>query len=351
MTRRREGRVNIELPVKIWGLDKKGQPFTENAHTADVIGADARLSGVRTCLKVGDVIGAQHATEKSRYRIVWVRANDDDAFDVGIESADPAHYIWAASHQMILQAANVKDSGHVGDERRRDQRLACDGTAEIRRAGAAPMWGRVADISAGGCYIETPQPLPPQMEAQLKLSILNKEFSCEGKVRASHPFVGMGVLFTWVSPDDRARLKDVLTILAQGSVIKSEPALIPSSGPIDATRGSTIDLLGIEALIQSGGPGIDSRVLQEFRSAMERARMIASTVQEWMDLQRRGADPFALLAKLESQCIKEAVARLREIRVDIESGANQVDATGLTELSLELRRSSESVSRFLERPA
>ncbi len=352
MGRRRDGRVNVELAVRIWGLDKDGEPFTENVRTGDIGGAAARLTGVRTALRVSDVIGAQHGEEKSRFRVVWVRDTGDGAFDVGVESADSAHYIWAASHQAIMQAAEVQDSGPVFAERRRDKRVACDGAAEIRRQdGDKASWGgRVSDLSAGGCYIEMPHPLPVNTEMTLALNILNIEFRCQAKVRTSHPFVGMGLLFTQVSIDDRCELNELLASLTRGPVLKVKtPA--PTSDATGCIQQSTDELRAIEVLIQTESSRIDPRVLQEFRKAMDRARMTAWAVQQWLDLQQRKADPFSLLARLETQRFAEAIASLREIRVEVESGTIQPDAEGITELSQELNKLRQAFSKFLGRVA
>ncbi len=350
MGRRREGRVNVELAVRIWGLDKNGQPFKENVRTGDISGAAARLTGVRSVLRVGDVIGAQHEAEKSRFRVVWVRDTGDGAFDVGVESADSAHYIWAASHQVIMQAAEVQDAGQVFAERRRDKRVACEGAAEIRRGDdeKASWGGRVSDLSAGGCYIEMPHPLPVNTEVTIALNILHSEFRCQAKVRTSHPFVGMGLLFTQVSVDDRRKLNDILASLTRGPVIKATPA--PAAPPSDATtciQQSTDELRAIEVLIQTESSRIDPRVLQEFRKAMDRARMTAWAVQQWLDLQQRKADPFSLLARLEAQRFAETVGNLREIRVEIESGTIQPDAEGVTDLSQEVDKLRRALFNFL----
>ncbi len=347
MARRREGRVDIELAVRIWGLDRKGQPFTENARTGDITGSAARLTRVQTALKVGDVVGAQHAAEKSRFRIVWVRDTGDGTFDVGLESADPARYIWAASHHSIMEAAAVADSGQVLDERRRDRRLACDGAAEIRQGTAAPLWGRVVDVSGSGCYVEMPHPLPLHADVSLALNILNTEFRSEAKVRTSHPFVGMGLIFTKVAIDDRRKLGEILMTLSRGPILKAPPPATPASETTNSIQKSADELRGIEVLIQSESARIDPRVLQDFREAMDRARMTAWAVQQWLELQQRKADPFTLLARLDSQRLKGAVAKLREMRVEIESGTTQPDAEGLPELSVEVEKLQKALAGFL----
>ncbi len=71
--RRREPRVEVDLPLTVWGIDTKGDRFLQQAHARDISLSGALLSGLDAELRSGDVIGILYAGKKARYRVVWVR--------------------------------------------------------------------------------------------------------------------------------------------------------------------------------------------------------------------------------------------------------------------------------------
>lgn len=355
MARRREDRVTVELAVRIWGLNRAGQPFSENTQTGDIAGSGARLTRVKTAVDVGNVIGLQHLTEKSRFRVTWVRDTGDGFFDVGIHSVDPARYVWTPSAEAIARAAEnapEEDTAAGRTERRRHKRYACEGSVQIRAAGGETSWGRIADLSLGGCYIETTTPAPVHADLVLKLKVLQWEVLCEAKVRTAHPQVGMGVVFTLISVEDRKQLNELVAALANERTVAPAvpvPGAAAATTAIDATDAvlqTTDELKRMEMLIKSGDVKVDPRVLSEFRKAMDRARKTAWAVQQWLEIQERKADPYTLLARLEAERLAEATQALREMRVEVESGSLQHDTEGLPELVNEVQRLHTAVSRF-----
>jgi hypothetical protein len=102
-----------------------------------------------------------------------------------------------------------------GQERRRYPRYHCQGSAEIIAGlSGAHQWGTFTDLSQGGCYVETPAPLVPGQEVQLKLTVVGLTFSVTGRVAVSHPMFGMGVIFTLVDPDSTEIMLQALQHLA-----------------------------------------------------------------------------------------------------------------------------------------
>jgi hypothetical protein len=72
MDRRKERRVDLELPVRIWGVDKMAHPFAELARVRNVSDHGAVLVGVRSKVQTGDVVDVQLGTSRSQFRIVWI---------------------------------------------------------------------------------------------------------------------------------------------------------------------------------------------------------------------------------------------------------------------------------------
>jgi hypothetical protein len=99
-------------------------------------------------------------------------------------------------------------------ERRRFPRYPCTGSAEILQSGKHLGWGTVKDISCGGCYIETTQPLPSGTEVQLRLAIADIALYTGAKVVASDPQVGMGMDFMVVPPEQGNKLTQIIRKLS-----------------------------------------------------------------------------------------------------------------------------------------
>jgi hypothetical protein len=71
--RRREGRIEADLTVTVWGVDTRGERFLQQARARDISLSGALLSGLDVELRSGDVLGILYAGRKARFRIVWVR--------------------------------------------------------------------------------------------------------------------------------------------------------------------------------------------------------------------------------------------------------------------------------------
>lgn len=75
--------------------------------------------------------------------------------------------------------------------------------------------GRINDLSPGGMYIDTINPLPEGSAISFRFSLPGDEsespISGEGQVVWMVHMQGMGVSFTRISDDDRDRLKSYLS--------------------------------------------------------------------------------------------------------------------------------------------
>jgi len=71
--RRREPRTQIDLALRVWGVDGKGERFLQEARARDISLSGALLSGLDLNLRSGDVIGIMYGGKSARYRVVWVR--------------------------------------------------------------------------------------------------------------------------------------------------------------------------------------------------------------------------------------------------------------------------------------
>jgi hypothetical protein len=94
-------------------------------------------------------------------------------------------------------------------ESRNVSRYTCLGGVQILHNGNL-CWGRLGDISGGGCYIETVLPLPIGTTMQLRLTIAGNILDLSAKVVWTIPQAGMGVFFVFVSPQEKDRIAQIL---------------------------------------------------------------------------------------------------------------------------------------------
>jgi hypothetical protein len=77
MDRRKERRLNLELPVRIWGMDRMAQPFADMVRVRDVSDHGAVLIGVRAKVQTGEVLDVQHGAARGQFRIVWINLSGE----------------------------------------------------------------------------------------------------------------------------------------------------------------------------------------------------------------------------------------------------------------------------------
>ncbi len=89
--------------------------------------------------------------------------------------------------------------------------------------GPAPIRGATADLSAGGCYIETMFPFPIGATLDLKLQLENT-LLVAATVVTHDPQVGNGIRFDKMLPEDREELEKFLEAQAQSGEPKQTGA-------------------------------------------------------------------------------------------------------------------------------
>jgi hypothetical protein len=123
-------------------------------------------------------------------------------------------------------------SGQAGkDERRYAQRQSFIATTEVidARTGARIL-ARTADLSTGGCYIDTLNPLP--LDTLVRLQIQKESATVEfcARVTTCHPGSGMGLVFEGMTLQQRSTLAKWLG--KQAVDLESDSAVLP---PTEAT--------------------------------------------------------------------------------------------------------------------
>ncbi len=96
MPKRRERRVVVPIAVKLWGLDRQGKVFSQNARTLNIATSGARLYGVTAELEPGFIVGLQCGNMRARFMVVWVGEKDSPREgQIGLRAAENG--IWSVA--------------------------------------------------------------------------------------------------------------------------------------------------------------------------------------------------------------------------------------------------------------
>ena len=103
-----------------------------------------------------------------------------------------------------------------GSDRRRHPRIKCFVAVELRvDETPTPIWGNLSNTSAGGCLVETAQPVKPGSKVDVALWVPNgkiwvKGFALSGVVSRTGPAKGVRVHFEGMPPAERDSLRQFL---------------------------------------------------------------------------------------------------------------------------------------------
>lgn len=126
--------------------------------------------------------------------------------------------------------------GHVAEaaERRGAVRVPLSLSAElIELQAGSRITGRMSDSSKTGCYIDSLNCFPAQTLLRIQLYKGKEVFEGDGQVVYAHPGLGMGILFTDISPEQRERLHHWMAEESrQADVIRGRPAALGEKLPL-----------------------------------------------------------------------------------------------------------------------
>lgn len=91
---------------------------------------------------------------------------------------------------------------------------------------------------------------------------------------------------------------------------------------------------------------LNVKVLMDFRKAAERARQASAAVQQWLETQGKGNDPYKLMSQVMGQRVEMATQLVKEVTHDLESGDVDFDTPGLSELCKAVRTLTERLSKL-----
>ncbi|HTJ87214.1 MAG TPA: PilZ domain-containing protein [Terriglobales bacterium] len=216
MEKRPESRVSAEIPVRVFGMNADGKAFFQKAVASNLSSEGATLTRVEHSLKVGEVIGIQHADKKARFEIKWVKPGFlPNTVEAGVQLQAGQTAPWAEATSETKTAALVAPRG--SDKRRfMRHKVSFPLTISFTDGSRPHMQCSATDIGGRGCYVESLSPLPIGSELIITFWIDSQKITTKGLVRASDPGVGMGIEFTVLEMHHQEKLQQYLEKMDKG---------------------------------------------------------------------------------------------------------------------------------------
>ena len=127
MSEKLEPRLDVELPVRVFGMGADGRPFLHNAQARNISHHGAKLFGLETQLKPGDVIGVQVGEKKARCKVIWVvDAGQAQKISVGVNLIEGQPCPW--EKEMAADASRHARTGRLTSRRLTKTRESFPGT-------------------------------------------------------------------------------------------------------------------------------------------------------------------------------------------------------------------------------
>jgi len=232
--------------------------------------------------------------------------------------------------------------------------------------------GGIRDISVGGVFINSSDPLPVGTPIRLQLNLGTERLDLEGLVRRAVPRQGMGIQFQSIPPETKQHLERCLTNLARATdkdaarvqsqdgpaspppadQLLTSPEAAGVSGPNArqdiSTRVEklTCELRELEEAVKSSD--VDFRVLDEFRASVDQIRQTTWAVQQWLKLQAQKDDAYTVLALIAEDRVRRATQLGKDLVADIEASEVTFETKGLNELCATVEGLYRRLMRFFK---
>ena len=213
-------RVQVALPLRVTYYDAGNKPILTNACSYDIAERGARIGALRHGAKPGDIVAVERGRTKIFCRVVWVgEPGSPRAGQLGIECSDPAKAMWEKELKEFdvlyesLPRANGMGRGFqpgtLERERRRFQRLAAEGWADLIEGEETHTIADLQDLSEYGCRLISRHPLPPGLNLDLELNIAPYDLKLKGQVRNAME-LALGIEFREARKGDLQMLQYLL---------------------------------------------------------------------------------------------------------------------------------------------
>lgn len=210
MSDKPEPRLDVKLPVRVFGMGANGRPFLQSVQARNISHHGAKLFGLETPLKPGDIIGVQVGEKKARCKVIWVvDPGQAQKISVGVNLIEGQPCPWEKEMEQTEQAQSAVRIAPSDEDKRKFPRHRVPFPIEIRDEDGvgSHMNTKSADISARGCYVETMLPLPVGKVLSITFWLDSERVRTAAVVRSCDGGVGMGIEFTGLDDKTRERLQ------------------------------------------------------------------------------------------------------------------------------------------------
>jgi hypothetical protein len=217
--------------------------------------------------------------------------------------------------------------------------------------------------------VQASSTLPSGTEVLFLLRSGDVQIRGRAHVKTSHHAVGMGLEFQHLSTQDQQRLDFLIGSLAGAQEMQPEekrtvvpadpppaPPRIPAPMPTRPTQMASMspparpaapaphansaiaqgimraigDLNELEQNLVKDR--IDPRLIAQLHDAVEHVRQTAWTVQQWVDLNASGGDPFDVLPQLEAERMQMLSKLAHNVTADIDASSINQYTLGISDL-------------------
>lgn len=141
---------------------------------------------------------------------------------------------------------------HGAAERRRFARYPFTGTLEaFELQSHTRIQGRTADLSEGGCYVDTMNPFPAQTRVRVRITREKLSFASQATVVYSVAGMGMGLQFEATDPQQLVSLRKWLGQLSGAAIAETEIEETKDSPRSAAVRDAVLGEL-VSELMRKG---------------------------------------------------------------------------------------------------
>jgi hypothetical protein len=101
MDRRQNPRIEVQLPVQVWGMDAHGQPFTHPGLVINMSVGGIVIQGVRRKIRVGEILDVRMGQDKAQFKVIWVC---DGHGDIGLQRVTAHTFV---AHSVLTHCSQA----------------------------------------------------------------------------------------------------------------------------------------------------------------------------------------------------------------------------------------------------
>lgn len=215
---RYDKRVQLAIPLRVMSLDDQKRPQLDMACTLDISLRGARLYGLRSAARVGEVVTVERGRSRFACRVIWVGLPDTpQKGQIGVEAVETGKSFW---EKEMREAADLYSPITVdpgarppqGERKRRFPRITSEVPAHIlpQRGPDSDDTSRqpatVTNISETGCLLKGADGLGLGTPVEVVLDLPNTDVAIRGRVKHVGED-GLGIEFQAVRKSDRQMLR------------------------------------------------------------------------------------------------------------------------------------------------